>query len=74
MASVISIPPDLFVYIPGYTMQRINTAYPVGGISLVKDTLEYNLGIITGSLPVGSDERFSPVGGCHWWNRCGCDR
>ncbi len=45
MASVISIPPDLFVYIPGYTMQRINNAYPVGGISLVKDTLEYNLGI-----------------------------
>ncbi len=32
MASVISIPPDLFVYIPGYTMQRINNAYPVGGI------------------------------------------
>jgi LCP family protein required for cell wall assembly len=45
MASVISIPPDLFVYIPGYTMQRINNAFPVGGISLVKDTLEYNLGI-----------------------------
>jgi len=45
MASVISIPPDLFVYIPGYTMQRINNAYPVGGIPLVKDTLEYNLGI-----------------------------
>jgi LCP family protein required for cell wall assembly len=46
MASVISIPPDLFVYIPGYTMQRINNAYPVGGISRVKDTLEYNLAIV----------------------------
>ncbi|MGB8253518.1 MAG: LCP family protein, partial [Anaerolineaceae bacterium] len=45
MASIISIPPDLFVYIPGYTMQRINTAWPVGGIELVKDTLEYNFGI-----------------------------
>jgi len=45
MASIISVPPDLFVYIPGYTMQRINTAWPVGGIELVKDTLEYNLGI-----------------------------
>jgi LCP family protein required for cell wall assembly len=44
-ASVISIPPDLFVYIPGYTMQRINSAYPVGGIEQVSDTLEYNLGI-----------------------------
>jgi LCP family protein required for cell wall assembly len=46
MASVISIPPDLFVYIPGYTMQRINNAYPMGGISMAKDTLEYNLGIV----------------------------
>ncbi|MBN2256306.1 MAG: LCP family protein [Anaerolineaceae bacterium] len=45
MASIISIPPDLFVYIPGYAMQRINSAYAVGGIDLVKDTLEYNLGI-----------------------------
>jgi LCP family protein required for cell wall assembly len=45
MASVISIPPDLVVYIPGYTMQRINTAYSMGGITMVKDTLEYNLGI-----------------------------
>lgn len=45
MASVISIPPDLLVYIPGYTMQRINVAYPVGGVELVRDTLEYNFGI-----------------------------
>ncbi len=45
MGSVISIPPDLFVYVPGQTMQRINSAYPVGGIQMVKDTLEYNLGI-----------------------------
>jgi polyisoprenyl-teichoic acid--peptidoglycan teichoic acid transferase len=46
MASVISIPPDLFVYVPGQTMQRVNSAYPVGGIQMVKDTLEYNLGIV----------------------------
>jgi LCP family protein required for cell wall assembly len=46
MASVISIPPDLFVYVPGQTMQRVNSAYPVGGIQLVNDTLEYNLGIV----------------------------
>jgi LCP family protein required for cell wall assembly len=46
MASVISIPPDLFIYVPGQTMQRVNSAYPVGGIQLVKDTLEYNLGIV----------------------------
>jgi LCP family protein required for cell wall assembly len=46
MASVISIPPDLFVYVPGYSMQRVNSAYPVGGTQLVEDTLEYNLGIV----------------------------
>ncbi|MBE0411541.1 MAG: LCP family protein, partial [Anaerolineales bacterium] len=48
-----SIPRDLFVYIPGWTMQRINTAYqhgeitdyPGGGQQLVKDTILYNLGI-----------------------------
>jgi polyisoprenyl-teichoic acid--peptidoglycan teichoic acid transferase len=51
--SLISIPRDLFVYIPGWTMQRINTAfqygertgYPDGGAGLLKDTILYNLGI-----------------------------
>ncbi len=51
--SLISIPRDLFVYIPGWTMQRINTAhgqgartrYPGGGMGLLKDTIRYNLGI-----------------------------
>lgn len=44
-AALISIPPDLFVNIPGYTMQRISTAYAVGGFRMLADTLEYNLGI-----------------------------
>ncbi len=44
-ASVISIPPDLFGYIPGYTMQRLYTAYAIGGARLLNDTLAYNLGI-----------------------------
>jgi LCP family protein required for cell wall assembly len=44
-ASLLSIPPDLFGYIPGYTMQRINTAWAVGGFPLLADTLEYNLGV-----------------------------
>jgi hypothetical protein len=42
-ASVISIPGNLFVFIPGYTMQRLNTAYPLGGMNLVRETLAYNL-------------------------------
>lgn len=51
--SLISIPRDLFVYIPGWTMQRVNTAYgqgarsryPGGGAALLRDTIRYNLGI-----------------------------
>lgn len=44
-ASVVSLPPILYVYIPGYTMQRLNVAYPVGGIAGLEQTLTYNLGI-----------------------------
>ncbi len=44
-ASLISIPPSLFVYIPGYTMQRIGVAYAVVGLDGLKQTLAYNLGI-----------------------------
>jgi LCP family protein required for cell wall assembly len=44
-ASVISVPPDLFGYIPGYTMQRMYTAYPIGGPRMLQDTLAYNLGL-----------------------------
>ena len=51
--SLISIPRDLWVYIPSVGMQRINTAYQAGeiygyaggGPGLLKDTLAYNLGI-----------------------------
>jgi LCP family protein required for cell wall assembly len=53
VVTLLSIPRDLFVYIPGWKMQRINAAfqygerehYPGGGPGLVKDTLLYNLGI-----------------------------
>ena len=51
--SMISIPRDLWVYIPEWENQRINTAYqhgisvgyPGGGPGLLKDTILYNLGI-----------------------------
>jgi LCP family protein required for cell wall assembly len=51
--SLISIPRDLWVYIPDSGMQRINTAYQTGeaygyaggGPGLLKDTVAYNLGI-----------------------------
>ncbi|MGI6741028.1 MAG: LCP family protein [Brevefilum sp.] len=44
-ASLVSIPGDLYVYIPGYTMQRLNTAYALGGVETLRRTLEYNFGL-----------------------------
>ncbi|HIP87494.1 MAG TPA: LytR family transcriptional regulator [Anaerolineales bacterium] len=53
VVSVISIPRDLYVYIPGFWMSRINFAdyygeaygYEGGSPALVRDTILYNLGI-----------------------------
>ncbi len=52
-ASMLSLPRDLYVVIPGWKLTRINLAlphghgagYPGGGGALVKDTILYNLGI-----------------------------
>jgi len=51
--AMISIPRDLWIYIPNVGMQRINTAYQSGelygygggGPGLLRDTIAYNLGI-----------------------------
>lgn len=51
--TMLTIPRDLYVYIPGWTMQRINTAashgdavkYPGGGVALLEQTILYNLGV-----------------------------
>ena len=44
-ASMISLPRDLYVYIPGKTMNRLNTALSLGGVDLLKQTILYNFGI-----------------------------
>ncbi len=52
-ASILSIPRDLYVLIPGRGRDRINTAFvygsagdnPVGGAALAMQTVEYNLGV-----------------------------
>jgi LCP family protein required for cell wall assembly len=52
-AALITIPRDLYVYLPGYSMQRINAAYrigetynyPGGGPGMLADAIFYNLGI-----------------------------
>ncbi|HVU13467.1 MAG TPA: LCP family protein [Phototrophicaceae bacterium] len=51
--SMISFPRDMYVYIPGWTMQRLNLAYihgeqggwPGGGFGLLRQTLLYNFGL-----------------------------
>ncbi|MBK8025898.1 MAG: LCP family protein [Chloroflexi bacterium] len=51
--AMLTLPRDLYVYIPGWTMQRINLAYihgetggwTDGGFGLLRQTLLYNLGI-----------------------------
>jgi LCP family protein required for cell wall assembly len=51
--SLLAIPRDLYVYIPGFDMHKINTAYYYGetegveggGVGLLKETIRYNLGI-----------------------------
>jgi len=44
-ASMISLPRDLFVYIPGGTMSRLNSAITLGGVNLLKQTILYNFGV-----------------------------
>jgi LCP family protein required for cell wall assembly len=51
--TLLSIPRDLWVYIPGYQFNKINVAdeqgefsrFPGGGAGLLKQTIEYNLGL-----------------------------
>ncbi len=51
--TMLTLPRDLFVYIPGWTMNRLNTAaahgdaigYPGGGVALLEQTILYNFGI-----------------------------
>jgi LCP family protein required for cell wall assembly len=51
--SMLSLPRDLFVFIPGWTMQRLNLAYQRGeligwtdgGFGLLRQTILYNFGI-----------------------------
>jgi polyisoprenyl-teichoic acid--peptidoglycan teichoic acid transferase len=44
-AKLTSFPRDLYVYIPGDTVQRINTAMGWGGFEALAETMEYNLGV-----------------------------
>ncbi|MEK6222220.1 MAG: LCP family protein [Chloroflexota bacterium] len=43
--SLMSFPRDLYVYLPGYSMERINTSQVRGGWDLTADMFEYNFGV-----------------------------
>jgi LCP family protein required for cell wall assembly len=43
--NVTTFPRDLYVYIPGYTVQRINTAFAFGDFEGLALTFEYNFGV-----------------------------
>jgi LCP family protein required for cell wall assembly len=42
--SLVSFPRDLWVYLPGRFMERINSAQEYGGFELVQSTFQYNFG------------------------------
>jgi LCP family protein required for cell wall assembly len=43
--SMTSFPRDLYVYIPGWRMQRLNAAQPWGGFETTQETFAYNFGV-----------------------------
>jgi LCP family protein required for cell wall assembly len=67
--TLISVPRDLYVYIPTVGMDRVNTAYeygqmyhyPGGGEALVKDTFLYNLGVRIDHLAIVDFDGFQRI-------------
>ncbi len=67
--ALISVPRDLYVYIPTVGMDRVNTAYedgemyhyPGGGFALLKDTLLYNLGLSIDHLAIVDFDGFRRI-------------
>jgi LCP family protein required for cell wall assembly len=67
--ALISVPRDLYVYIPTVGMDRINAAYeygemhqyPGGGFALLKDTILYNLGLNIDHLAIVDFDGFRRI-------------
>jgi LCP family protein required for cell wall assembly len=57
-ASLVSLPPDLIVYIPGQTMQRLNIAYSLGDADLLLSTIAYNFGVTPSSWAIFHTDSF----------------
>jgi LCP family protein required for cell wall assembly len=59
--SLVSFPRDLWVYLPGKFMQRINTAQEYGGFGLVQSTFRYNFGVIPQSYVLTNFSGFRSI-------------
>jgi len=80
-ASLVSIPPDLVVYLPGQTMQRLNNAYGLGDADLLLTTIQYNFGVTPSKWAIFHTDSFGrlidAMGGIDvqapvsFWDACG---
>lgn len=52
---------DLYVEIPGYKNNRLNSAYPRGGIDLLYDTIEQNFGLTLDGYCLVNFEAFEKI-------------
>ncbi|PID97813.1 MAG: transcriptional regulator [Actinobacteria bacterium] len=59
--TIMSIPRDSWVNVPGYGMQKINAAYSLGGAELAIDTVENLMGINLDHFAVVDFESFSQI-------------
>jgi LCP family protein required for cell wall assembly len=67
--ALISVPRDLYVYIPTVGMDRVNAAYeygemynyPGGGFALLKDTILYNLGLSIDHVAIADFDGFRRI-------------
>jgi LCP family protein required for cell wall assembly len=59
--SLVSFPRDLWVYLPGRFMQRLNTAQEYGGFSLLQATFRYNFGFSPQSYVLTNFSGFTSI-------------
>jgi LCP family protein required for cell wall assembly len=59
--NLVSFPRDLWVYLPGRFMQRINTAMEFGGFELVQSTFQYNFGFTPQSYVLTNFSGFQSI-------------
>lgn len=59
--SVVSFPRDLYVFIPGWGMNRLNTAMQIGGFETMAATFQYNFGVRPDRYMLTNFEGFTSI-------------